>query len=161
MMADQHSEVIVAAILTALEGIDADDGYRTTPAIVQRYSRSVMDRTERPCLTVMRAGEVKAPRGTGEEDSVNCDLSIEILGTIAEIEDESELPADRAAADLQDDVEMALQKMDWDSLQVLEEPRTITEPFEPEDPEDGFIMSLTVRYAHKIGDSTVPLAPEP
>src|SRR6185369_11219952 len=123
--------------------------------------RSVMDRTERPCLTVMRAGEVKVPRGTGEEDSVNCDLSIEILGTIAQIEEESEIPEDRAAADLQDDVEKALHGVDWTGLQVLEEPRTVAEPFEPEDPEDGFVMSLTVRYAHKIGDSTVPLAPEP
>ena len=32
---------------------------------------------------------------------------------------------------------------------------------DPENPEDGFTMSVTIRYAHEIGDSSNPLAPEP
>lgn len=161
-MADQHSETIIAAIMEALEGISEEDGYRTTPKIVQRYSRTVLEKTERPCLTLMRSSEGKVPRGTGEQDSVNCDLSLEIEGIIAPIEDESEVPADRAMADLQDDVEKALfTEVDWEELQVLEEPRLFTSWFgDPENPEDGFTMSVAIRYAHEIGDSTKPLTPE-
>jgi hypothetical protein len=162
-MADQHSEVIIAAIMTALEGISEASGYRTTPQIVQRYSRTALEKKERPCLTVMRSSEGKAPRGTGEADTVNCDLTLEIEGICAPIDDESELPADRAMADLQDDVEKALfTEVDWEDLQVLEEPRLFTTWFgDPENPEDGFTMSVTIRYAHEIGDSSNPLAPEP
>lgn len=156
-MADPQSELIINAVLAALQAINASAGYYTTPQSVNRYDREDDSSVGRPAIRIYKNAEAKNLRGA----TWDCDLTVEIEGLIDPEEDaiDGQL-TDRLIALLGDDIEKALTTVDWGSLHAvfnrMDSISTITD--NPNDPEDGLRITLRINYGHDVNDTRAALA---
>jgi hypothetical protein len=156
-MTPPHSEVIFAAVLEALKRIRQTDGYYTTPKQVQRYDRNDVSELERPSLTLRRPGEAKNVRGA----TWDCDLTFEVEGVISAADDVLEgQGTDELTAYLQDDIERALAGIGWEALQAYLNRISVVQiiDLDPNDPEDGIVVTVGINYAHDVSSTRAPLA---
>lgn len=156
-MVDPQEELIIAAVLEALEGISVEAGYYSTPENVQRYDRTEIGRAAGSIL-LTKAIETKALIG----NYWNCELNLEIEATIEVQEDiEFGVTTDRLLLLKQDDIEKALAAVDWTTLQAIFD-RIEVAPFsseDPNEPDDGILVRIHIRYGHDMNSTRTPVLP--
>jgi hypothetical protein len=156
-----HTERIAGAVLAALKKINHADGYFTQPAYVERYSSQNLKRTERPWLILMVGRESRAIRA-GSSDYWESHLNLKIEATIDPAAEEPQTGpfTDELVSQISGDIVRVLGDVDWNALSamLIEMNATQFHEEDPEDPEDGVVFEITVRYSTNMKDPSLALA---
>jgi hypothetical protein len=153
------SEKIIDSVLAGLRKISTANGYYTDPGIVQRYSRTLNTFKDTPIISLYKLGELRNLRGS---DYWNAEINLGIDGIIDPEAEDWDTTTDVLVTQLEDDIMLALNKeVDWATLRAeltrFDSANALTD--EPEDPNDGTTIKVTIQYAHQLQDTRAPLAP--